>query len=69
MQSRLLKKPLIAAHQFGNWLAKENFFFGKLIGSSATIVSLGRAVSDALAEAEKEKVIHLDFAERQSGAA
>ena len=45
MQSRLLKKSLIAARQFGNWLAKENFFFGKLIGSSATsilaIVSLG----------------------------
>ena len=45
MQSRLLKKPLLAARQFGHWLAKENYFFGKLVGASAagilSIVLLG----------------------------
>ncbi|MEO7319162.1 MAG: PAS domain S-box protein, partial [Chthoniobacteraceae bacterium] len=45
MSSRLFKKPLIAARQFGQWLAKENYFFGKLVGASAagilTIVLLG----------------------------
>ena len=45
MHPSLLEQIPIATRRFGHWLAKENFFFGKLLGSSAAgvlaIVLLG----------------------------
>ena len=45
MHPSLLKQIFTAARRFGHWLARENFFFGKLLGSSAAgilaIVLLG----------------------------
>ncbi len=45
MHPSVLKQVLPAARRFGYWLSKENYFFGKLVGSSAAgilaIVMLG----------------------------
>ena len=45
MRPNLLQQTSTATRRFGHWLARENFFFGKLVGSSAAgilaIVLLG----------------------------
>ena len=68
---RRLAVPTVNRKRSQAATSKRKHGFCGMIAKPYEIDALGRAVSEALAAAEKEqeKVIHLDFAEQQSGAA